>query len=237
MEPVSIPPMRRRPRNVGIEIAAHLEKLIASGELPAGSRLPSERELAATMFVSRSSLREAMHQLESKNLIERRPGRGTTVISPSSQVTELLAMTDADLQIQHVMEMREILEPETAALAAVRATPSDLLALRDALEAAEEQTSYEESMRRDDEFHTLLAHAAQNPLLSALGSMTARWTSPVRSHWHTVDDQRSTALSSHWEILRAVEAHDPAGAAAAMRGHLAGVRGEILTVKKNRERR
>jgi GntR family transcriptional repressor for pyruvate dehydrogenase complex len=188
------------------------------------------------MLVSRSSLREAMHQLESKNLIERRPGRGTTVTSPSAEVSELLAMTDMDLQIQHVMEMREILEPETTALAATRATPSDLLLLRDVLDAAEEETSYEESMRRDDEFHILLAHAAQNPLLSALGSMTTRWTLPVRSHWHTVDGKRSTALGSHREILNAIEARDPAAAAGAMRRHLATVRGEILKVKKTRER-
>jgi GntR family transcriptional regulator, transcriptional repressor for pyruvate dehydrogenase complex len=90
-------------------------------------------------------------------------------------------------------------------------------------------------MRLDDEFHILLAHAAQNPLLSALGAMTTRWTSPVRSHWHTVRDQRSTALDSHWNILHALEARDPAAAAVAMRTHLASVRGEILKVKKTRE--
>src|ERR1700757_554897 len=76
-----------RPRSVGDEGAARLERLIVAGDLQPGDRLPSERDLALTLNVSRASLREAMHELEAKRLIERRPGRGTTVLPAPDRVT------------------------------------------------------------------------------------------------------------------------------------------------------
>jgi amidase len=80
---------RTRPaaRSVGDEVAARLEKRILLGELKPGDRLPSERELSASLQVSRASLREAMHELEAKHLIERIPGRGTTVLAPQAHVS------------------------------------------------------------------------------------------------------------------------------------------------------
>ena len=71
--------MPQRARSVSVQLAAHFERLIATGVLRPGQRLPPERELAASLAVSRGSLREAMHELEAKHLVQRRTGRGTTV--------------------------------------------------------------------------------------------------------------------------------------------------------------
>ncbi len=72
---VDLPPLRRAETAVTI-IAAHLERLIATGEVPPGAKLPPERELAASWSVSRSTLREAMSELERKRLLERSPAAG-----------------------------------------------------------------------------------------------------------------------------------------------------------------
>ncbi|HWV49220.1 MAG TPA: winged helix-turn-helix domain-containing protein, partial [Microbacterium sp.] len=75
--PDPIPPAPRRLEKESVAVTAHLERLIATGAVAPGERLPSERALAEQLSVSRTTLREAMHELENKRLIERTRGRGT----------------------------------------------------------------------------------------------------------------------------------------------------------------
>ena len=79
----------RRSLSVSTEIVAHIETLISSGSLEPGTKLPPERELAQVLKVSRASLREAMHELQAKRVIERKPGRGTIVTEPPSHAKSL----------------------------------------------------------------------------------------------------------------------------------------------------
>ncbi|MBF4620807.1 MULTISPECIES: FadR/GntR family transcriptional regulator [Clavibacter] len=219
----SIPGMRRS-RNVPVELVAHLERLIATGELAPGTKLPAERELALSMSVSRSSLREAMHELESKHLVERTPGRGTIVMRPSDEVTRLRGLAPDRMSADHVAELREVIEPRVAGFAALRATPANVLQLSDVLDRSSEDLRQAESLRLDVEFHLLLAQAAQNPLLSALCTMSSEWTGDVRAHSHATRRGRRISLRGHHAIHEAVAAHDVAGAQAAMAAHLADVR-------------
>lgn len=80
-----------------------LEQLIASRQIPPGSRLPPERDLAAQLGVSRNSVREAVHELELKRLVERRSGRGTMVLDPQSNSHgALLNELPSDLSLIHI---------------------------------------------------------------------------------------------------------------------------------------
>ncbi|GEM32955.1 GntR family transcriptional regulator [Nocardia neocaledoniensis NBRC 108232] len=225
MNAASIPPLRRRTGSVSAEVAAHLERLIIDGTLSAGDRLPPERELAATLEVSRSSLREAMFELESKKLVERRQGRGSTVTELARGAAELHDnLADLDTELGYATELRELVEPRIAQLAAQRAVESNLLSLHEVLERSHESLGPEESMALDIEFHSLLAHSAQNPLLVTLCTMTTEWTRHTRVLSHRTRLGRRISVHGHTEILRAVDAHDGPAAAAAMEQHLREVR-------------
>ncbi|MGW1742503.1 FadR/GntR family transcriptional regulator [Nocardia sp. NPDC001965] len=229
MTHASIPPMRRRARSVSAEVAAHLEKLIVNGELRAGDRLPPERELAASMNISRSSLREAMFELEAKKLVERRQGRGSTVADISRAASALYGnLADLDVELGYATELRDLVEPRIAGLAALRAVDSNLLSLDEVLARSHESLSPEDSMRLDIEFHTLLAHAAQNPLLVTLCTMTTEWTQRTRVLSHRTALGRRISIQGHESIYRAVSEHDATAATAAMERHLREVR-EIST--------
>ncbi|GGK40142.1 FadR/GntR family transcriptional regulator [Nocardia camponoti] len=221
----SIPPLRRRTGSVSAEVAAHLERLIIDGTLRAGDRLPPERELATSLNVSRSSLREAMFELESKKLVDRKQGSGSTVAAFPVGATELHDnLADLDTELAYATELRDLVEPRIAQLAAQRAVESNLLSLHDVIERSDESLSPEESMALDIEFHTLLAHSAQNPLLVTLCAMTTAWTRRTRVLSHRTPLGRRVSLHGHMEILRAVDANDGPSAAAAMEQHLREVR-------------
>nr|WP_240188699.1 FCD domain-containing protein [Nakamurella flavida] len=219
--------MLHRSQNISVSLAAHLERLIATGALPPGSRLPAERDLARTMSVSRASLREAMHELETKNLIERRPGRGTTVLERSAAVEELLGLSGGASVRDNAAELRLVVEPSVAALAATRATASNLLQLQEVLDRTTPDLRATRSLELDIEFHLLLAHAARNPLLTTLHTLMTEWTMEVRRLSHSTARSRRHSAQGHAEILRAVRAQDAGAAREAMERHLDDVRGLI----------
>lgn len=231
MPPVEIPPLGRRSENISVVLAAHLERLIATGELAPGDRLPSERDLAASLSVSRATLREAMHELENKHLVERRPGRGTVVLERSDAERDLLdlaASVAVAQEVRDAAELREIVEPAVAGLAAARATAANLLQLREVLERTAGQTRAAGSLECDIEFHLLVARAAANPLVTTLHTLMTEWTMEVRRHSHTTREGRRTSLEGHRAIYEAIERHDAQAARAAMADHLGDVRGILV---------
>ena len=213
-----------RQRSVGVEVFAHLEKLIVTGHLRPGDRLPSERDLATRLGVSRASLRDAMHELEARHLVERRPGRGTTVLPAPERVQALYArITDEEHQLRDVAELRETIEPRLAALAAARATEADLIALEEVLRRGVTEVSPVESLQLDVEFHMLIAHASQNPLMSSINTLVCSWTSETRLLSHSTRYAREISYLGHRAILEAVTQGDPDAARDAMTRHLTKV--------------
>src|SRR5215831_1861530 len=108
------------------QITIQIEQKILSGTLRSGDRLPTERELAEQFHASRTAVREAMKILAQKGLVDMRPGRGTVVIDETSQAMRhslgLMIRVGQAGSESNLVEVREILEPEIAALAALRAT-------------------------------------------------------------------------------------------------------------------
>ena len=213
-----------RGRRVGVELAAHLERLIAVGEFVPGGRLPAERDLAGSMRVSRASVREALQHLEARSLVERVHGRGTVVLEPPPQVAELDdGLTETARELADVAELREVVEPRIAEFAARRSTAVDLRRLEDLLAASHEDLPGADSLRLDQDFHATLARASQNPLLIAVNALATTWTADVRRHSHATRRARRVSIEGHGAVLEAVRARDGSAAATAMTRHLTDV--------------
>lgn len=212
-----------RPRSISGEVGAYLERLIET-ELRPGDKLPPERELAESLDVSRTSVREALQLLEQRRLVDRRPGRGTVVLEPDRRVRALADELDpAARQRADVAELRAMIEPQIAGLAAARASDADLVLLERTLADTRAGLSPEESLALDLAFHAQLAHASGNPLLTSLCDVVAGWSHDVRRRSHTTRAGRRSSVRWHRTILDAVLAHDADAATAAMAEHLADV--------------
>ncbi|MFT4218250.1 MAG: FCD domain-containing protein [Micropruina sp.] len=213
-----------RPRAISGEVAARLERHIAD-DLSPGDKLPPERELCATLQVSRTTLREALRALEDRRLIERRPGRGTLVRRPPEPQLALTfaPFADGPDEFAQVAELRRLVEPHVAELAALRATDLDLAQLDDILRESHAGLTAEESLRLDVEFHRRLAVATGNPLLVGVCEAMNGLVHDVRLRSHLAREGRRNSIEGHQRLYAALAAHDPAAARAAMDAHLAGV--------------
>ena len=151
------------------EIIGQIKKLIVDGKLQPGDKLLSERELSEKLNVSRASVREAFSALEMMGIIAIRPGEGSFVrqVSFEGMLEPLSFILQMEIDdIMQLLEVRKILEVETAALAALRATPADLEAIHKSLVSMmEELRQGEIGDIADASFHFSVAKAANNPIL------------------------------------------------------------------------
>ena len=149
-----------------------IRAMIRSGELAPGERLPPEQELADRLGVSRGSLREAVRALSQINVLDVRRGDGTyvTSLAPSELLSgmvfamELLQTKDLD----EVVEVRQLLLPPAAALAAQRVTDEQLTEMHDVIEQLEQATDPDEIARLHDRFGSLVYDATGNETLSSI---------------------------------------------------------------------
>jgi GntR family transcriptional repressor for pyruvate dehydrogenase complex len=209
------------------QIAARLIDLITERQLKAGDRLPPERELAATMGVSRSSLREALRALAMLGVAEMRHGDGTylTNLQPDSlmrSVGLVLAMTESGLE--ELFEARKLVEPGLAKLAAQRITELESVELHRCAEAsANALDDAEVFMWADIELHARIARAASNAVLERLLESIAGMAIASRRRTGRLAPVREQSAHDHREIVTAIAAHDSDAAYAAMLHHLENV--------------
>ncbi|MFE7169792.1 FadR/GntR family transcriptional regulator [Streptomyces sp. NPDC057616] len=206
-------------------VVDELGRHIVGGVWQPGDPLPVEEALAAEIGVSRGALREAVKALVSKGMLHVRPRTGTRVLPPEHwnhldrDVLRWKQAEDATALLSDTGELRRIVEPEAARLAAERAGPDTVRVLYDALAAMEVsagnpgRSGYVEA---DIAFHRALLDASGNRLLGSLG----RAIDIALEHSFLVSTQTPGAveasLPGHRAVVQAVEARDPAGAAAAV---------------------
>ncbi len=212
-------------------IVAQVEQRILSGELRHGDYLGSERELADQFHASRTAVREALKTLAQKGLVDMRPGRGTMVINRTSQAVRhslhLMMRVESGHTLAHITEVREILEPEIAALAALRATEDDISALRAAAETMDSTlTDADAYIDADNTFHRALARGSGNPLLLALMDSVVDLLSEQRKLIFSVRGGPERGQTHHRRLLEAVVRRDPEAARTCMREHMSQVRGD-----------
>ncbi len=216
------------------QIAEQIEKRILDGELHSGDRLPTERELAEQFHVSRTAVREAMKILAQKGLVDMRPGRGTIVIDGAHEAMQDSIGLVMKLRLGEVggsdnlVEVREILETEIAALAAARATEKEIAAMREAVKMMDESLNDANGyIAADNRFHEALAQATQNTLILILINSIVNLLSEQRKQVFQVEGGPQRGQVHHKRILESVIRRDPEAARAAMRSHLRQVREDI----------
>src|SRR5437660_5386925 len=196
------------------QIAKQIEQRILSGELQTGDRLPTERELAIQFQASRTAVREAMKTLAQKGLVNMRPGRGTLVIDGTSQAMRLslgLMMRVGQVGSSvNLVEVREILEPEIAALAAVRAKEEDIAAMQAGVETMDANLyNADVYIAADNDFHRALARGTQNELILALVDSVVDLLSEQRKRIFSVDGGPQRGQVHHKRLLAAINQRDP----------------------------
>jgi len=205
------------------QVAAQLSSLMANGEFPEGSRLPSERDLAEQLGVSRPSVREGLIALEVQGKVEVRVGAGIFVARARPvAVVDPLAEGQGPFEL---LRARWLVEGEIAAEAARNASPEELGVVRSAvaeMEARHRQKRDAETADRN--FHIGIAKATHNGALVSVArdlwdqGRGAIWKR-MEHHFQT-PELRVAVFRDHGAILTALEARDARGARAAMRQHL-----------------
>jgi GntR family transcriptional repressor for pyruvate dehydrogenase complex len=207
-------------------IVAQLSQLIQAGVLRPGERLPPERELATRLQVSRASVREALRSLELQGLLSSRQGSGTFIaaVSQDELLRAFARLTEEGQTLREIFELRFLLEPPIAALAARRATPPDIARLEATLKTQEQQIHLGQSgVEADVTFHAALAQATHNGALLRLGASLMEVLAPSRdTHLQTPERSRLSQLS-HRRILEAIRAGSTAQARKAMEDHVVHV--------------
>ncbi|QZN95216.1 FCD domain-containing protein [Symbiopectobacterium purcellii] len=207
---------------------------ILAGKYQVGDRLPPERDIAESFSVSRSVVREALIMLELEKLIEVRKGSGVYVIQIPTE--DQNRNTDSGYGPFELMQARQLLESEVAAFAAMQATKTDILKMKQAIDQerqALDNGSVDESA--DELFHCLLAQSTQNSVLANM--VYEVWQARKRSsmwrglHSHTVDfSYQRQWLDDHQRILRAVTRRDAKLARQEMWQHLENVKHKLLEI-------
>ena len=205
-----------------------IKGMIVSGELGPGDRLPREADLARRLGLSRSSLREAVRALSLVRILDVRQGDGTYVTSldPSLLLDALSFVVDLhhDGSLLHLLEARRVLEGEAAGLAALRAEPEHLAALKDLLDAMPGCETVEEFVENDIAFHRGIAAASGNPVIAKLLDSLSGPTVRARM-WRGIAEGGAIdrTIAEHRAIYEALECGRPDLARAWMTVHLASV--------------
>lgn len=218
-----------RQKKVSEGIADQIKELIASGELAPGERIPSERDLAATLGVSRPTVREAMLALEMMGFLEAHQGGGTYVCSltdPSSvdPLTSLLREKSPRV-MQALIEARMGLESWSAFLAAKNASDDEIGAMRDLCQTMKEQAKDGGwDVDIDARFHVLITKSTHNALqIHMLNTIYAFFHTSIMvalTEFWKREGYTELLLEQHTAILDAIVARAPQRARDAMMAHL-----------------
>ena len=192
-------------------------------------RLPTERFMSAQFGVSRGVIREATKRLELQGLLEIRQGSGMKVVDklhkPLSSAVHLL-VPDQKARLIQLTEVRLALEPESARLAAERATKADLRCLQACHERFTHCGDFETQVLADMEFHCLIAKASRNEIGALLMQSLSDLLQTSLSHGYR-RVTKDLAVADHGKILAAILARNGSAAAKTMRDHLAHARFDL----------
>jgi GntR family transcriptional repressor for pyruvate dehydrogenase complex len=200
--------------------------MVVTGQFARGQRLPPERELATQFGVSRSSVREAIRELVALNILVTRPGAGTYVTELST--AELFAPLHFALRVDppsllHLFELRRILEPVAASVAATRLGDDAIAGLKDLVADAKRRFQggdVEGLVQADERIHDEIMETMHNPLISAVIRSLREVAHQSRELTVSVPSVRGQTVDELESLVAALAAHDSLRAEAAMIRHL-----------------
>jgi GntR family transcriptional regulator, transcriptional repressor for pyruvate dehydrogenase complex len=219
------------------EVFSQIHELISQGKFKARDQLPSERELAETFRVSRTSVREALRALETQGLIVSKTGMGNFVADlPVESLVGPLArlLIDEKRALADVFEMRKLIEPQIAALAAERATERDIAQLKKILiKQADAVSRGETGVDADAELHFCIGRTTQNRALQKLVSGLMEMLGRSREESLQTLDRRNASIDAHRRIVGAIEKHDKIRAQTEMLHHIEQVEASVLPTNRS----
>ncbi|HXY14970.1 MAG TPA: FadR/GntR family transcriptional regulator [Terriglobales bacterium] len=213
------------------EVARQLERLILT-KLHPGDKLPSERELAESLGVSRSSIRDAIRSLELVGLVEPRQGSGTVVreISAETLMNPLTSVLRHKIElVTELIDFRKMLEPPLAARAATHASAEELEEMEEILHRQEAKFRIGElAVEEDSEFHYAIAMASGNSVVLKVLDFLMDLLRDTRERSLQTEGRPQKSLAGHRKILAAIKKRDAEAAKAAMRHHIEDVEEIVL---------
>ncbi len=216
------------------EIEEQILKYIINTPLELGTKLPNEFELGEKFGVGRSTIREAVKLLVSKGILEVRRGSGTYVISttpPELDPLGLQGLGDKMSLALDLVNLRLILEPGIAEMAALNATEEDIQKLRRLCDTTERKIRNDEDYIHDDiSFHTCVAECSKNKVVEQLIPVIDTAVLMFVNVTHKL--LREESIATHRAVVDAIADHDPVGARAAMMMHMTYNRTLIKKMKE-----
>jgi GntR family transcriptional repressor for pyruvate dehydrogenase complex len=220
-----------RKNKVYEEVARQIERLILK-KLKPGDKLPSERELAEMLQVSRSSIRDAIRGLELMGLVEPRQGAGTIVREAAAESTVnpfANALKRRRELVSELLDFRKMLEPPLAARAATHASADEISEMEEILQRQEAKLSRgETTVAEDTEFHYSVALASGNSVVLKVLDILMDLLRETRERSLQVEGRPRKSLAGHQRILAAIKRQDVESAKAAMRRHIEDVEEIVL---------
>lgn len=217
-----------KPKRISDQVFEQIRELIYKGEFKPGQQIPPERELADSMSVSRTSVRNAIEKMVGMGLLEHRQGQGTFVSLPDGQRSGSIGISMAieEASIDDLLEVRMGLECNSAFLAAKRAGQTDLLAMEKCL--IEMETDLQETERigigSDTAFHMAVTFATKNPVLIHLmrNFYDFLFVGIKKNLTHMYDDPGTLndILNHHRSVFECIRNREPEKAFEAMREHI-----------------
>lgn len=222
------------PSRAANEVAASLRARIQAGELPVGTRLPSQRDLAVLLGVGRQSVREGIAHLEAEGFLVTKRGAtgGSFVAEPSAPPSVWVELLRENLDdLEDILDFRAGIESRIAELAAVRRTARDLEEMRAAIAAlpAATASSYSAFREADGRFHAAVARAARSARLEE-HSRVARAELFMPTDNAPYEQRIEITREQHSRIADAIDAGDGAAAAAAMAAHIEESRRQLRQI-------
>lgn len=217
----------RRARKAGsklhLALAQSIGEGILNGTYAPGTLLPNEAEWSAVFGASRTAVREAIKTLNGKGLLVSRPKIGSRVVAREhwnlldrDVLAWHCAAMDRSSLLQSIQEVRRILEPGAAALAATRRSAAHLHRLAEALDGMRQAQSAEATVAPDVEFHLALLHAANNDLLMPFGIIIEQALNQMFAYTSRHHPRPRVVIPLHEAVYDAVARADPAAASRAM---------------------
>ncbi len=226
---------RISPKKISDEIIEQFKDLVSTGQLKPGDELPSERELAESIGVSRPLLREALHALHAMGFIEIRPRSKILVKSLAQKPVEdplSLLITDDPEKFFELLDIRRAMESWAAFNAAKKATASDIKRLEEIIGRDQENLRQNRNdAKTDADFHIAVALAAHNTILSHLTAScyTMLWSTQKMSRQQLFKkrENKQRIAEQHLRIFHAIKSGNPNQASREARRHINFVEEEL----------
>lgn len=217
--------MKEKSKSLVESTADAIMEYFSTNDLNIGDRLPNEYTLAEALNVGRSTLREAIKILASKNIVEVRQGSGTYIVNLTETIKDPLGFSSVDNPIkltQDLFEVRFLIEPQMASLAAQHITEDEVKVLESLEQALEKEIPHNSDthFQLDIQFHSAIAEASRNVAMQQLIPIIIQSITLYNDFFTNRESKRNT-IRAHREIIRAIKHHDAVAARDMMMLHLA----------------